>query len=673
MIQLNSYGSNNNYINIDKEINRCNTVLNLASKGYAISNSHLHIEEDKEKILSNHELLDKVCNKVTEILNSNLESIKRAPPQSLTNFRKLVKEFKKEHCSGAISKENYRTFKELYSALPGKLYSEEPHIEKLTNLNCINEREEFFELSYYIVSVNDEYLFLQEQSERMLIFLLYCKTIQSFIDRFGEYKNCELIVRYDDYPLSLCTLLKELEVKKGNVSQEWLHRILDKINDSFKKRPAAFRNKDDLSKFVYAILIQYISEMSKITSGTPDKRFDAFYEKGNQRHYRFFTEWTKRVLENSKNMAMPDFNTLSLEEQVEAMKILIHTSEKMLAFYKKNALIFNNGLIKTKQYYKSAIHLIQHYKNLTCTHNMMLKNINEFKKKFCKSSLPILEYSAFKEIDFDALSKSVLENPIVMGYKDIISLLEGLPEYPQFDQEKTQDVVGLQTEVSDVHSIQELSDVFTELSLQNNEILSVETPIECSLESVHKLHERNLIWFDQNQDPFKNNPRYKDKNLTDEIKKQIKLFHNFARKVDHFVFKHGVKIDDLEEYPGSSQYALPCIIKTSDIEYRGKVIYCVDKQTGVIWHRCFKENGYETFRTDYINDTIWIKDVDFPKLSDTSSKNKSKQKSAAVKKKAESIQGQALTDDGSKVIKATSTYVRISDPKNQAEIILDIE
>ncbi len=554
-------------------------------------------------------------------------------------------------------------------------------------------------LTGYVKSINSEYLYLQKALECTAKRKRLLKTKLEKLNKQQKIPNSFPNIFEDRVPLEFCSLIKEIMNDNGSITSA----KTQKIKSIIRRNPSIFQDKKQLIKWFEYALINYLTD-GKASEDLSSKAISSEVMKFRAKRYsdlehnlmllgfdlnnllppsyqsdtnsnitdiHRFNELmkfrTKRYsdLEHNLNSLGLDFKNLVLlsyqsdtYSTVQEIQSLINKSDEAIDVLLKGIRRFNDELITTKKKYKKALEVIAGQSN-NQTRNKPSK-IEAYKKikKMSSSELddvPAVNVDSFTRIKAESILEDISHDPVLKQYEEIITFLEKLQENIQIDR------------------IDELSSSFSQLQVASEAPSTSTQSVEVSspqqnliLDSKYSYHPRVSRWFTEN--PVEEDSKYqkiKDKEVLDKIH----LFHSFSSLADPFVFKYGVRIDNLEKYPGSEQYALPCIIKTDDKEYRGKVIYCVDKETGVIWHRCFKENGYETFRTDFINDSIWINDVDFPKLSSAYSKKKK----SNSEKKLRSVQGQALVDDESKVIDATSTYARISDPKNKAEIILDIE
>ncbi len=654
MISVFKYEICENHQFINDEINRCNTRLKLARSGDVFFNANLSIEKNKENSITEKELVLRICDSVMKALTLSADCPKKGPPFSLFLFRKNLKEFCKDKKLQLEGCNSYQLFNNLYKS-KFKIFKRSDSItdQILQKRGFIVDAEKTF-LSSYIKSINSEFYFLQEQLDIYAKHLSLWKKRRETKDKYGKLDEDVALELGPEVPFSLCSLLKELHVKSGNVS---VQHILS-VKKMVERKPGCIKDKDQFIKWFYRALILYLDIRALNGEGQLKHRLDNIKYRGiNARYFDLthsYQDLTKKIKQYLNEDGVKD---LPIEGQIP---FALEIQDWKFNFLRKRVRIFNDDFNQSVKKYEDSIKLVGDYLKSTEKHKIV-SFIRNNSTLFCKE-VSISSFSELTTINVQDILDNAFNDPLLKAYEDIISFLEELPEQEMIDS-------------AQVPSIEELDRCLSNLDLNNKIIASSSQiePVVCEnvLQLQNKYHDRVSCWFGSTQDPLKNNAKYR--NLAEDIKEKIRLFHNFSSNADYFVLTKGVKIEDLQEYPGSSQYALPCIIKTRDKEYRGKVIYCVDKETGVIWHRCFNENGYETFRTDYINDTIWIKDVDFPKLSSTASKSKNKQKSTSTSKKVQPAQDQALIDDGSKVLEETSAYVRISDPKNKAEIILDIE
>ncbi len=682
MISTNRYNSFDEqakiYKNLDEEAKRCVTCLNLKEKDGIYFDSSLKYIRVKEAAISDHEFITLICKRVLTQLKSYSGYQGMGLPPSLFNLRKRLKELIKKQESPLETNTTYEEFNHLYVSELKKFKRYDRAIETIFQKEMSLSEGDKINLAKYIKSINLEYLFLQNTVRGVHSYLESFKQNEIFINEYGNIDELEIALD-SNVPLKCCVQLKSVIDREGCVSCE----TINSIKEFLKKVPPTSLCKKSFGYLFASALTNYLAKRAdKVTKDTYALE-DIENGDINIRYSDLVASYN--ALDTLNNRPKVGNKKLSAREETQ---YLIEDAERRAALLKERCAIFNKDFDQSIKKYEKAIELLDKG-SATKSKLDFVNKVQEFADGFCQS-IPVKNSSKILKVDYDALVADLANDPVVKAYKDIISFINDLPDPQQFDlsvysfdNELRYPIdlsvyypIDLSVYPSDDEAdvaLEVLDQSFSHLKLSNQEIPpSSQSQDEILLDSKYSYHDRVCRWFDTSRDPFKDDPKYK-KLKSSEAKEKIKLFHNFSSKADSFVLSHGVKIDDLPEYPGSSQYALPCIIKTNDKEYRGKVIYCVDKETGVIWHRCFKENGYETFRTDYINDTIWINDVDFPKLSDTSSKNKSKQKSASIKKKAQPVQGQPLIDDGSKVLNVTSTYVRISDPKNKAENILDIE
>lgn len=182
-------------------------------------------------------------------------------------------------------------------------------------------------------------------------------------------------------------------------------------------------------------------------------------------------------------------------------------------------------------------------------------------------------------------------------------------------------------------------------------IVVAEEPLKPVATPPFKLHGRVVRWFRQNPatDPFINDPQYTSRSFSSYAKSWIYAQHNFAKVVDYFVEKEGIKHNNECSMVGEM---------TIDNETRRGLFTYVKNQQGIVYHRYLTLKADNDLTKEYEAKGYYT--LDFPPLENLLRKEK------GPIGESEDV----VVDDNSFVESITKYLITIKDPKNRATIRL---